>query len=104
MVAARCWRRQTVESMAVLSARNIYWAISPCVYPDECPHDRDIKTCETVVNSKAHECPTSVSLHAVHRGLITASLESGTPDNVISNRANVSQEVCAAAPDVDVNE
>jgi site-specific recombinase XerD len=74
-------------------ASYVYRATRPCVYTNECPHDRDIETCEAVDNSKAHECPTSVSPHAVRRGAITASLEDGTPDNVISDRANVSQEV-----------
>ncbi|MWG36672.1 tyrosine-type recombinase/integrase [Halomarina oriensis] len=70
-----------------------YRATRPCIYTDGCPHDRDIESCDGTDVDLASKCPSSVSPHAMRRGSITHSLEEGTPDKVISDRANVSQGI-----------
>jgi integrase len=70
-----------------------YRATRPCVYDGECPHDRDIETCEGATADFPTKCPDSLSPHASRRGSITHLLEEGAPDRVISDRANVSPDV-----------
>jgi len=60
---------------------------------DECPHDKDPETCEYRQHSQRAGCPSSRSLHGIRRGSITNHLREGTPQEVVSNRANVSKEV-----------
>ncbi|WP_224333502.1 tyrosine-type recombinase/integrase [Haloprofundus halobius] len=74
-------------------AKYVYRTTRPCVYTGKCPHDRDVETCDGASDELPSKCPTSVSPHAIRRGSITHSLEEGTPDKVISDRANVSQEI-----------
>jgi integrase len=74
-------------------ATYVYRSTRPCVYSGQCPHDRDVERCDAVNGELPSKCPSSVSPHAIRRGSITHSLEEGTPDKVISDRANVSQEV-----------
>ena len=70
----------------------IYKFTRPCV-TGSCPHDRDPDTCEAMNPKRASECPSSRSPHGVRRGSITHHLREGTPEEVVSDRMNVSSEV-----------
>jgi len=68
----------------------IYAVTRPCVYTNECPHDRDIEGCEAARNqSLATKCPSSVYPHAFRRGSITWHLREDTPKHLISDRMDV---------------
>lgn len=73
--------------------RDCYRATRPCIYTDNCPHDRDIDDCEATSYGSEHECPSSVSPHAFRRGGITHHLTNDVPKHVVSDRANVSTGV-----------
>jgi site-specific recombinase XerD len=72
----------------------VYQATRPCFRGAECPEDRDPEECEAAVDDQeAFRCPVNVNPHAIRRGSITHSLNSDLPDNVVSDRANVSPAV-----------
>jgi len=71
---------------------SVYRLTRPCMIA-ECPHDRDPETCEAMSYKKASECPTSRSPHAVRRGSITKHLRGGIPEEIVSDRMNVSGDV-----------
>ncbi len=71
----------------------VYRFTRPCVYGDECPHDRSPDSCEAMNRDQASKCPSSVSPHAIRRGSITHSLTSDVPGRVVSDRADVSEIV-----------
>jgi len=71
---------------------DVYQITRPCVV-GECPHDRDPKTCEAMENTQASKCPSSRSPHPVRRGSITKHLRDGTPQEIVSERSNVSGEI-----------
>jgi integrase len=78
---------QTLQSDA-------YAATRPCTVSGECPHDKDPEDCDAAVNrSRAYECPSSKSPHAVRRGAITRLLSHDIPEKVISDRASTSVDV-----------
>lgn len=72
---------------------SIYQITRPCVYTGECPHDRQIESCEATETDKASRCPSSVSPHAIRRGAITRHLSSDVPEKVVSDRMNVGLDV-----------
>jgi len=72
---------------------SIYRITRPCEYTGECPHYRDIDSCEALENNKASTCPSSVSPHAIRRGSITHHLSQDVPEKVVSDRMNVSLDV-----------
>jgi site-specific recombinase XerD len=72
---------------------SIYRITRPCQYTGECPHDREIDSCEAMENNKASTCPSSVSPHAIRRGSITYHLSEDVPEKVVSDRMNVSLDV-----------
>lgn len=74
-------------------AKYCYRYSRPCVYGDECPHDRKPETCEAVEDRSASTCPSSISPHAIRRGSITHHLKEDVPETAVSDRANVSQRV-----------
>lgn len=75
-------------------ARTIaYQYTRPCVYADECPHDRDIDTCEARPTSESHLCPSALSPHPFRRGAITYHLQEDTPEKVVSDRMDVGLDV-----------
>jgi site-specific recombinase XerD len=75
------------------AVRNVvYRCTRPCMV-EECPHDRDPATCEAMEPDHASNCPSSRSPHGVRRGSITHHLREGTPEEVVSDRMNVSSEV-----------
>lgn len=67
----------------------IYRITSPCYYTDECPHGRDIDSCDANTYEYARNCPSSVSLHPIRRGSITHHLSEDVPKLVVSDRCNV---------------
>lgn len=72
----------------------VYQAMRPCFRGADCPEERNPEECEAAVNDEvAYKCPANVSPHAIRRGSITHSLNSDLPDNVVSDRANVSPAV-----------
>ena len=70
----------------------IYRVTQPCNYGD-CPHDQDPKTCEYRSHGKRAGCPSSRSPHGIRRGSITNHLRTGSPQEVVSDRANVSDDI-----------
>lgn len=69
---------------------NINALTRPCHYSGECPHGRDIETCEATTMSQAQRCPSSVPPHAIRRSAITAWLNEGHSKELLSDRMNVS--------------
>jgi integrase len=70
-----------------------YQYTRPCVYGDECPHDREIESCEARPTSESHLCPSSESPHPFRRGAITYHLQEDTPERVVSDRMDVGMDV-----------
>lgn len=74
--------------------RNIYAMTRPCYYTNECPHDRDLVKCEAVGQyNSASKCPSSRSPHALRRGAATKNLNDGMPEEMASDRMDMSTEV-----------
>lgn len=73
----------------------VYRWTRPCQYLGECPHGRQMDSCEALNDHKktASKCPSSVSPHAIRRGAITHHLSNDVPETVVSDRMNVGQEV-----------
>jgi integrase len=65
----------------------------PCMYGQECPHDRNPDTCEAVDSVQASKCPSSVSQHPFRRGSSTHHLNKDVPETAVGDRANVSQDI-----------
>ena len=72
--------------------RVIYKWTRPCMIGD-CPHDEDPDTCEYMTRDTASGCPSSRSPHGIRRGSITNHLREGSPEEVVSDRMNVSKDV-----------
>ena len=73
--------------------RYVYRWTRPCAIGEECPHGRDVDTCEAATPNSASKCPSSNSPHAIRRGYISHELSSGVDRSFISGRCNVSEEV-----------
>lgn len=71
----------------------IYRLTQPCEMGESCPHDRDPETCKAQQHGKRAGCPSSRSPHGIRRGSITDHLRNGTPQEVVTDRCNVSKEV-----------
>lgn len=70
----------------------LYQWTRPCMI-GECPHEKDPETCEYMDRDNASGCPSSRSPHGVRRGSITSHLRDGTPEEIVSDRMNVSGDV-----------
>mgnify|MGYP000191635076 CR=1 FL=1 len=70
----------------------VYKWTRPCMVAD-CPHDEDPTTCEYMTREGASQCPSSRSPHGIRRGALTRMLRQGTPEEVVSDRSNVSRDV-----------
>lgn len=70
----------------------VYQATQPC-FIGGCPHDREPVTCEATDYGNEAKCPSSRSPHGIRRGAITRTLREGTPEEVVSDRMNVSKDV-----------
>lgn len=73
--------------------RDCYRFTRPCVFTDECPHDRNIDSCDGTEYDQPYECPSSVSPHALRRGGLTHALNSDVPEKILSDRANLDEGV-----------
>lgn len=71
---------------------DIYRITQPCEMSG-CPHDEDPHACEYRQNSNRAGCPSSRSPHGIRRGSITKHLRDGTPQEVVSDRSDVSGEI-----------
>jgi len=71
---------------------DVYQITRPCVI-GECPHDRDPADCEAMDYGRESKCPSSRSPHPVRRGSITKHLRDGSPQEIVSERSNVSGEI-----------
>jgi len=66
----------------------------PCAVGLDCPHGREPDECEAAVRSnEASKRPSSEGSHAFRRGGITHYLSNDVPQEVVSNRANVSADI-----------
>jgi len=73
---------------------HIYGVTRPCFWGTSCPHDKDIKSCESAHSrGQAFGCPSSEGPHSIRRGSITHNLKQGKPEKVIGDRADVSPNV-----------
>lgn len=70
-----------------------YQYTRPCIYSGNCPHDRDIETCDALPTSQAHACPSALSPHPIRRGSITHHLQEETPKPVIGSRMDLGMDV-----------
>lgn len=68
----------------------VYDWTRPCVYGEDCPHERQPSDCEALSHGSSSKCPSTVSPHAIRRGSITHGLNNDMPDKIVSGRANVS--------------
>jgi len=68
----------------------------PCVYTNDCPHDRVIEECEATEYNNACKCPSSVSPHPLRRSAITNFLNQGHSKELVSDRMDVSVSVIEA--------
>ncbi len=74
--------------------RSIVYAVTrPCIYQQDCPHERDLDECEATNHDVASKCPSSRSPHDIRRGSITEYLREEVPKTVVSDRANVSPDI-----------
>jgi len=73
--------------------KHIYKFTRPCVYSAECPHEYDPNTCDAAKSQEPFKCPSSHSPHAIRKGSITAHRNSGIDRVVVSDRADVSEQV-----------
>lgn len=71
----------------------VYAWTRPCVVGEGCPHDRDPEDCEAMERDAESKCPSSRSPHAVRRGALTRMLRDGAPEQVVSDRSDVSTDV-----------
>lgn len=74
--------------------KNIVAVTRPCVSTGNCPHDREIETCEAAqLKQQAPSCPSSASLHPIRKGAITNLINEGWPKEALSERVDVSVDV-----------
>lgn len=79
---------------APTTIRNHLYAITrPCIYGDDCPHDKDPETCEWTYFKKATHCPSSRSPHDVRSGRVTAYRRGDVPKQIVSDRLDASEAV-----------
>ena len=73
--------------------RDIYKLTRPCVYGNNCPHDRDVTTCEATKSASASKCPSSQTPHPVRRWSIERQIDVGVAKELLCDRVDVSVPV-----------
>lgn len=73
--------------------RDLYKLTRPCETTGECPHDRDIESCNAKTSRYAFECPSSHSPHPLRRWSIEHQIESGVSKELLADRVDVSVAV-----------
>ncbi len=74
--------------------KDIYRYSRPCVITGECPHDRDIDSCEAAQHDDdISKCPSSVPPYALRHGYITSKLTEKVPVEILTDRCDVSKPV-----------
>lgn len=73
--------------------RHVHRCTQPCMWMNECPHDRTVDDCPSVGYSEDVSCPSSVPPHDVRRGALTHWLSQDVPKPVVSDRMNVDEKV-----------
>jgi site-specific recombinase XerD len=68
----------------------IYRVTRPCYYGKECPHGRNVDTCEATKSNLYSTCPSSVSPHPIRRSAIHHHLNSNVSKSIASERMAVS--------------
>lgn len=72
----------------------VYKWSRPCMIGQDCPGDRDDKTCEAMESAdKASKCPFSKPPVALRHGYISNLRREGVPLRVISDRCDASEDV-----------
>jgi site-specific recombinase XerD len=72
---------------------HVHRCTQPCLWNQQCPHDRTMDSCEDIGYGYGAGCPSSVPPHDVRRGAITHWLSQDVPKQVVSDRANVNEDV-----------
>jgi integrase len=71
----------------------LYRVTRPCWYGEECPHDRDVETCEATNAPSMSTCPSSRSPHDLRSGRLTYYRIKEVDESVVSDRMDASEEV-----------
>lgn len=72
----------------------VYRFSRPCVITGECPHDREIDSCQAAQSTDVPtKCPSIRPPYALRHGYISSKRGEGVPDRFISGRCDVSPEV-----------
>lgn len=87
-----------------LLRKHIYALTRPCKHSGHCPHGREQSSCEATNYNKSSKCPSSVSPHPVRRASITRHLNNDWPQELVSEKANVSPDVLDTHYDVRTQE
>ncbi len=74
--------------------KDVYRFSRPCVLSKECPHGRDVDSCDAAQSQgSASKCPSSCPPYALRHGYISSKLRQGASVKVISGRCDVSEPV-----------
>jgi len=76
--------------------RSFYIVTQPCRFGADCPHGRDIETCEAREHGLESRCPSSRSPHPIRSGSITDHRDRGWPPEDVAERVNATPEVIRA--------
>ena len=81
--------------MSASAMRNTLYRITrPCWRGEDCPHDRDIGTCEAANDDgKFSTCPSARSPHDVRSGRVTAFRREDVDRVLVSERMDASEDV-----------
>lgn len=80
-------------SLSTISKYAYKWT-RPCKVSGECPHGRIEADCEAATDmDHASKCPSSKSPHPSRTGYITEEAKAGVPDELLSERCDVSIDV-----------
>ncbi|MFC5972658.1 tyrosine-type recombinase/integrase [Halomarina salina] len=80
-----------MSKSAIRSRCNIL--TQPCRFGIECPHGRDVDTCEAREHGYESRCPSARSPHPIRTGAITHHIDCGWPPSVLAERVNATPDV-----------